>query len=275
MKFKPNILFNMLSNAIQTQEGNISPIFVNDPCYGMIMRNGHNRYAPLPEEMQRQNMLFQEAAEGWARMTDREKNLLRKKATPMGLNYYQYYVKEFSKRNFKHIEAAKNGCADASEPDKSYVGEPLLLLEGYGTLNPEPTQERIYLYFNLSAFSRNLVALEAILQLYQVKWEYRDPTGQTVSLHRVTSHWDEGSLTWNNQPSFDPTPIAWARIPGNHQIMRFDVTRDVNYFLEHNMEYHGWVILNNIRLPLMHTGNADFASRYQTQYPKPTLLIRC
>ncbi|RKX53793.1 MAG: hypothetical protein DRP50_05330 [Thermotoga sp.] len=268
------MLFDMLSNAIQSSQGKASPIFVNDPCYGLIMRNGYNRYAPLPEQMVRQNMLFHEAAEGWARMTDREKNLLRKKATAAGLNYYQYYVKQFSKNRFKHIEAAKNGCADASEPDHAYVGEPFIYLEGCGTLGNCGSMERIYLYFNISAFPRNFVALEAILQIYQVSWEQRDPTGQTVSLHRVTSHWDEGSLTWNNEPSFDPTPIAWSRMPGNHQVMRFDVTRDVNYFLEHNMEYHGWVICNNIRMPLYNTGHGVFASRYNTEYPKPTLLIR-
>jgi len=275
MKFKPNVLFSMLSNAIQSSQAKASPIFVNDPCYGLIMRNGHNRYAPLPEQMVRQNMLFNDIAQAWARMTDREKNLLRKKATPMGLNYYQYYVKQFSKNNFKHIEAARAGSVNEDNPTESSMNEPWLAVEGGSAGEDYKNHERTYLYFNISAFPRNLVALEAILQLYQYEWLYHDTTGQTVSLHRVTSHWDEGSLNWNNQPSFDPTPIAWARIPGNHQIIRFDVTRDVNYFLEHNIEYHGWVIINNLVTPAPEIGETHFASRYQTQYPKPTLLIRC
>jgi hypothetical protein len=46
----------------------------------------------------------------------------------------------------------------------------------------------------------------------------------TLRLHRVTSFWNENSVTWNNKPSYESTPIAQITGITNYGVRSFSVT---------------------------------------------------
>ena len=58
---------------------------------------------------------------------------------------------------------------------------------------------RAYLQFDLSSVPINARIIDAYPTLYQHK--SLDTGSFTVGLYRVTSDWEEGTITWNNQPT--------------------------------------------------------------------------
>ena len=54
----------------------------------------------------------------------------------------------------------------------------------------------------------------------------------TVSLHKITSDWDESTVTWNTKPSYDATPVASLELYDNQYYyenwISFDITSIVS-----------------------------------------------
>ena len=77
----------------------------------------------------------------------------------------------------------------------------------YGTLtfceivrNFPNNKVREYMQFDLSTVPANAVVVDASLNLYQFEdWGTPD---FTIGLHKVTSAWDESTITWNLQPTW-------------------------------------------------------------------------
>lgn len=62
----------------------------------------------------------------------------------------------------------------------------------------------------------------------------------TVGLYRVTEDWDGSTVTWNNQPTYDSTPILTfdANIAGE---ILLDVTTYLQNYLNGTYENYGWL----------------------------------
>lgn len=73
--------------------------------------------------------------------------------------------------------------------------------------------------FDLSAFSGNLSV--ANLDLYHL---YNNGYGANFGIYRNTADWDSTTVTWNNSPSYDPTPLSTLFINDNNT----DVWRSVD-----------------------------------------------
>ncbi len=63
------------------------------------------------------------------------------------------------------------------------------------------------------------------------------------SISQVMNSWDENTITWNNQPTVAPVPIAIHSIlPVNNTWVTFEVTADVQAVLDGQSSNNGWVI---------------------------------
>ena len=80
--------------------------------------------------------------------------------------------------------------------------------------------------------------------LYMYYWSFQDtnPAGRPITLYRVTSDWDETSVTWNTQPSYASQPTTSSKVPSSYGWMSWDVTDDVINFINGNETNYGWKI---------------------------------
>lgn len=61
-------------------------------------------------------------------------------------------------------------------------------------------------------------------------------------LSRVTSAWDEQTVTWNNQPSFDLSDAIMLDSCNTITDYEIDVTAHVNQFIQEPSQNYGWIL---------------------------------
>jgi hypothetical protein len=125
---------------------------------------------------------------------------------------------------------------------------------------------RTYIKFDLSEIPANADILRANLSLYK----YSGPTGVAVNVHRVLSGWEENTINWNNKPSYEPAYTDQSLSPSSNNWMFWDVTRDVQGFLNGSYDNYGWCIKHNDESTL--NTRVYFYSREYTSN-KPYLYI--
>jgi hypothetical protein len=155
------------------------------------------------------------------------------------------------------ISPSDDAYVSQGEPDSNYGGEPDLIC-GAGTYEPTPlastAQEsepqapiptptpryiyRSYIKFDLSEIPSNSVIFSANLFLYK-----RDgPSNVPVNVHRVTGgNWKESTITWNNAPSWNTQYTAQNRTPAAAGWIVWNVTSDVQGFVNGSYNY-GWCV---------------------------------
>jgi len=82
----------------------------------------------------------------------------------------------------------------------------------------------------------------ARLNLYYYAWWDNDPAGRRLSLHRLLSDWSEETLQWCNLPDRSTTESARATVPGSFGWMQWDVTADVQAYVNGTSQNHGWFL---------------------------------
>ena len=63
------------------------------------------------------------------------------------------------------------------------------------------------------------------------------PRPFAVTFHEVLDKWDEGTVTWANQPRFADRPVATAVINAKEDTVRLDATK-----LARHGARHGWLV---------------------------------
>jgi len=96
------------------------------------------------------------------------------------------------------------------------------------------------------------------------------------SLHRVTQNWDKLTLTWNNQPTFNSTPILTQNALSPAGTWEsFDVTSEVQNIVNSSVVNYGWNLQVSPETPLQNGKGTTYASsRYTsdvTRRPKLTI----
>lgn len=128
--------------------------------------------------------------------------------------------------------------------------------------------KRFYLKFDYSTLPQNLTINNAKVRIKQA-----GTYGQTrqLNMHLVTgANWNEGTITWNNSPTFFGTPTASAYPSWNGVLYtsEWNVTSDVENMLFLNQNY-GWVVKDNLENSSQHYWR--FTSSEGTT--KPELVI--
>jgi hypothetical protein len=91
----------------------------------------------------------------------------------------------------------------------------------------ESCTARTYLDFDLSVIPIDAVIVSADLELFYHLHD-SDPNLHDVGVHAVGGSWDEGTITWNNQPAFDKVPEDVLPLPrlvsqGPYAFVRWDI----------------------------------------------------
>ena len=169
----------------------------------------------------------------------------------------QYWERYYSPERGTYtliIHASSMSAADPSitispPTDDSYVREDYPS-DNYGTSSCLELADKIdgnrraYVKFDLSPIPSGSKIISAKLKLYYYYYysSWHDPAGKTVSAYRVLEDWDESTITWNNQPSYDSTPTASTEIPSYYAWLEWDVTDDVQGMVYGTYDNYGWCI---------------------------------
>lgn len=93
----------------------------------------------------------------------------------------------------------QQGAPNSTDPNNFYLGA------GYYSGIPSVGADglvRSYIRFDLSSLPANSIISSATLRLYQAGGADFPDQNRTVTLYRVTSSWNEATITWNNKPAF-------------------------------------------------------------------------
>jgi hypothetical protein len=99
--------------------------------------------------------------------------------------------------------------------------------------------------FNLSTIPSNVTILYAALQVYYYNNHDGNPSGHQVNLYRITSDWDEETVTWNTHPSYVTEPSSFAIMPATiNDWVFWNLTGDVLMFYNNSTLNYGWRIMD-------------------------------
>jgi len=96
--------------------------------------------------------------------------------------------------------------------------------------NPDPSIVRAYLQFDLGAIPAGANIVSAELKLYH--YSTVGSTDFTIGMHRVTGNWQENTISWNNQPTYQP-------IAGSTKLINTDKTGWISWDITALLQ--GWL----------------------------------
>jgi hypothetical protein len=110
-----------------------------------------------------------------------------------------------------------------------------------------PTQ-RIFslIKFDLSSLNKGTKIHTATLKLYYYQEsDEGNPTGHSLKIYRIISDWNEKQVSWNSRPSYASNTTAITIVPITANTwMEWNVTSDVQDFIQGSQINYGWVIID-------------------------------
>jgi hypothetical protein len=99
--------------------------------------------------------------------------------------------------------------------------------------------------FDLFSIPHDSDIISARLYLYYGDWAQSDPAGREIALHRVKEAWRESDVTWETRPFWHQYETSSALVPVSAgQWMSWDVTDDVQDFINGKNVNYGWVMID-------------------------------
>lgn len=96
--------------------------------------------------------------------------------------------------------------------------------------------------FDISSILTGSIIQSATLNLFYFDWVTSDPVGRSLTIYRITSSWNENTVTWSNQPSYASQSTSSSIVPSQKSVwMAWNVTDDVQSFVNGVANY-GWKI---------------------------------
>lgn len=145
--------------------------------------------------------------------------------------------------------------------DKIWVGE-----WGGGQLN------RAYLQFNLSSIPTTAVVLDAELGLYYHNSSGAQPVD--IGAHKVTSVWNDGTITWNAQPTSAPIQEYVLTVPAapTNSFVFWSIDDLVQGWSDGSIANYG-VVLKDIDETITKACKGFYASDLGTAARRPKLVV--
>ncbi|MBI2874515.1 MAG: DNRLRE domain-containing protein [Firmicutes bacterium] len=154
----------------------------------------------------------------------------------------------------------------SNEPDNNFGGHSAL----YVGKHPTWSVFRSLVHFDMSRLPLNIEMVTAQLKMY-LWW---DPYGTTVELgvFTILQPWQEGTVTWNNAPNFDPVPSATVNVSTG-------INRFINWNLDNLVKSWFYGSVANLGL-LIKAGDETIdnlrglrAREYNSSYQWPRLYL--
>lgn len=160
------------------------------------------------------------------------------------------------------------------DPNKNYDGElGINIRNEYGIGGSSGWASQGLYKFDISSIPSGVSIIKAKFYLFYNKWTSTNPAGRCLNLYRVTSNWDENSITWNTVPSYNPVTSAYSQVPPTVNIwMDWDVTVDIKKFLSGTQNF-GWILTDDNYWGTVNIPLSQFRTREFSQELSPYLEI--
>jgi hypothetical protein len=123
----------------------------------------------------------------------------------------------------------------------------MVVVNRYGHPSHPPTwQWDTLVRFDLTDIPPGTLITSATLYLYYFALHDNDPVGRVLTCYRITGDWAEETVTWNTQPGNASEASASAVVPAYFAWMIWDVTTDVQAFVNGVHENFGWQIKDEV-----------------------------
>jgi hypothetical protein len=106
-------------------------------------------------------------------------------------------------------------------------------------LNPDGEIARSLIRFDISSLPTNHSIIEATLRVRLVNSCDYEGASRRITTYRITSSWSEGSVTWNNRPSYGSSYGSRSIVHGDWGWYEFDVTNLVKSWYGGTYANHG------------------------------------
>jgi len=131
--------------------------------------------------------------------------------------------------------------------------------------HPDRWECYLFIRFDLSSIPPGSPIESARLHLYLYRRWDSDPTGRNLNTYVVKEDWDEGTIAFANQPACPADSSGYTRVPPNNTWMLWDVTEEVQAFVNQIQPNYGWKIMDNTRwgdfnIPMMYFYSKEFGS---------------
>ena len=152
-------------------------------------------------------------------------------------------------------------------PDTNWGTAPNLDVEGDTVGRVEWT----LIQFDLPAFKPGVIINSAKLYAYHYSYTY-DPGTVTIVIHRLLGPWDEGTVTWNNKPSYDSTIEATlTKTAGDWGWWIWDITELIKKWIQQGIVNYGLMLRMTAYTGTY--GAVSFSSKENKLYPHGYLVI--
>ena len=136
------------------------------------------------------------------------------------------------------LEPSDDSMVYAYEPNNNWGSE-----HSIETYNNNRSMGLVF--FNLSGIPTGSTITSANLSLFYYEYSLEIPTSREITCHRILEHWDEMTVTFNTMPDFDPVECASMIVPENYTWVDWNVTAEVNDFINGGDMNYGWMIRDN------------------------------
>lgn len=153
-------------------------------------------------------------------------------------------------------------------PDTNWGDAPNLSIQGNGI----GRISRVLILHALPAFKPGITINSAKLYLYHYVTQ-DDPGTLTIVVHRLLDLWDESTVTWNNQPSYDDTVEAsLTKSADTYGYWVWDITDLVKKWVSQGYPNYGLILRCTAYTPDKY-GSVGFTSKENTLYNSSYLKI--
>lgn len=128
-------------------------------------------------------------------------------------------------------------------PDKNYGHNTMtVVMNDYGATSSNWAYDTLT-SFDISSVPSNSIINSAVLGFYYYEYVESNPAGRNLNLYKITNTWNEETVTWNTQPNYAAEPTTFTPVPSSPgNWMEWDVTVDVQEFVNGNEDNYGWKI---------------------------------
>jgi hypothetical protein len=126
--------------------------------------------------------------------------------------------------------------------------------------------------FDLSGIPSGSLINSANLSLFYYNYDLEIPTGREITCHRILETWNEMTVTFDTRPAFDPVECASAVLPGNYTWVNWNVTSEVNDFLNGGDMNYGWLLRDYKAHSTHNIDQYYYSSNANNEFP-PRLFV--
>jgi len=110
--------------------------------------------------------------------------------------------------------------------------------------HPDYWEHDVLIKFDISNIPIGSNIISAELFLYYSDWYDNNPVGRDLTLYKITSDWNENTVTWNTRPIITDNYTSFSIVPTSYSWMIWDVTEDVKDFVNEVETNYGWQIMD-------------------------------